>query len=197
MTIEAIQTCAIVVGRASEIEERGAYFTHDATGVPLLVVRDMRDRVNVMLNVCRHRGTRLVETPRGVATTFVCPLHAWTYDLEGKFMSEEATLPRFRSAVRHGFVWVVPSLRVRVDLEAWLDAIDADLAPLALESRAIVSRETLSGTWDDLRARREALFLWPTSILTRDGERVVHASIDRADGDTVTWIETILTACER
>src|SRR5438067_2276962 len=98
---------AVILGRASDVAERGAFFTHDATGVPLLVVCDLRDRVNVMLNVCRHRGTRLVEATRGIATTFVCPLHAWTYDLEGKFMSEEASLPRFPSAVRQGFVWAV------------------------------------------------------------------------------------------
>ena len=36
-----------------------------------------------MLNVCRHRGARIVDQPCGRLKRFVCPYHQWTYDLEG------------------------------------------------------------------------------------------------------------------
>ena len=57
----------------------------------------------------------------GMATTFVCSQHAWTYDLCGRFGTlpisrcsagvrrDESALAALPCEVRHGFVWVVPS----------------------------------------------------------------------------------------
>jgi len=153
----------VILGRASDIAERGAFFTHDATGVPLLVVRDLRERVNVMLNVCRHRGTRLVDAKRGVATSFVCPLHAWTYDLEGQFMSPEAALPRFPSAVRHGFVWVDVDART-IDVAAALGDLDARFAALRVDEWRVESRSEREATDPEMRGVKDAFVIEETSI---------------------------------
>src|SRR6185295_8701017 len=38
-------------------------------------------------NVCRHRGTRLLETPSGrLSRSIQCPYHAWTYALDGQLI---------------------------------------------------------------------------------------------------------------
>ena len=43
------------------------------------------DGINAISNVCRHRQAIMLKG-RGHAKNIVCPLHRWTYDLEGKLL---------------------------------------------------------------------------------------------------------------
>ena len=50
----------IIVGHVSQLASAGDFFTHDETGVPILVTRTRRGAVKAFMNVCRHRGARIV-----------------------------------------------------------------------------------------------------------------------------------------
>src|SRR5918994_2496558 len=69
-------------GRADQAAERGSFFTCDAGGIPIVVVRDDEGTLRAFLNVCRHRGSLVCEG-EGRRETLQCPYHAWTYGLDG------------------------------------------------------------------------------------------------------------------
>ena len=70
-------------GIASEIAVRG-YVTVNAGVHRLFVVRDDSGKLEAFHNLCRHRGTELLEgSGRLEAARIVCPYHRWTYRLDG------------------------------------------------------------------------------------------------------------------
>ena len=81
----------VIVGRVDEAPEPGTYFTTELDGEPLLVVRAKDGKLRAFYNVCRHRGTAVVEEQCGTAVRFQCPYHAWIYDLEGKLVRAKHT----------------------------------------------------------------------------------------------------------
>ena len=69
------------VGHEGMAAEDGDRFAAAAGDVPVLVARD-GETVRAFLNVCRHRGSQLVEGS-GNGKSIQCPYHAWTYGLDG------------------------------------------------------------------------------------------------------------------
>jgi phenylpropionate dioxygenase-like ring-hydroxylating dioxygenase large terminal subunit len=146
----------IIVGRTSDLPGGGSFFTHDSSGVPILVTRDVGGRVHAMLNVCRHRGTRLVTEESGSGVkSFVCPYHAWTYDLCGQLghiplsrcfptlERDESALVELPCAIRHGFIWVIPRPSRRGEsftVSAWLGDFDEDLTAFELDKHIVFER---------------------------------------------------------
>ena len=78
----------LCVGREEEIAKPGDYMTHSVMGEPIVIARNTDGRVNAFYNQCQHRG---VEVAEGAGNTrrFMCPYHAWTYDLTGQLVGAQ------------------------------------------------------------------------------------------------------------
>ena len=69
-------------GHTGQLARAGDYFSTRAGDVPVVVVRDHDQTLRAFLNVCRHRGSQLVEGS-GRRESIQCAYHAWTYGLDG------------------------------------------------------------------------------------------------------------------
>src|SRR5437868_11056109 len=103
------------VAASASLASPGAWLSLTHIGVPLLLVRQETGRVQAFVNVCRHRGARVVPEGSGSeARAFVCPYHAWTYRPDGGLRAvpeafgfpclrqEEAGLRRLATVERAG-----------------------------------------------------------------------------------------------
>ncbi|MEO1263284.1 MAG: SRPBCC family protein [Bacteroidota bacterium] len=128
----------IVVGAAGQLKNVGDYFLHDLTGLPIMVVKGKDDKIRAFLNMCRHRGVRLLEESSGhIKRNIVCPYHAWSYDTAGclkgifhpqGFEGVDASthsLIELDCWVRLGMVFVVPNmdLKGKINIDEWLQEV--------------------------------------------------------------------------
>jgi phenylpropionate dioxygenase-like ring-hydroxylating dioxygenase large terminal subunit len=71
------------VAHESEVAEPGSFKTHFVGREPVIVVRDRKQQIHVLLNRCRHRAATVCEHKKGKTASFVCPYHGWSYALDG------------------------------------------------------------------------------------------------------------------
>ena len=67
----------------SELPEKYDFRTFDHVGLPLLTIRGGDGKIRSFVNVCSHRGAKLVNDVSGNAQQLRCFYHHWTYDSEG------------------------------------------------------------------------------------------------------------------
>jgi Rieske 2Fe-2S family protein len=94
-------------GHVSSIPRPGDYLVVDLGSESVIIVRTAQSEartaqgeVRALLNVCRHRGSRLVAGRSGKAQSarLTCPYHAWTYDLDGHLLAARQMPDSFRRA---------------------------------------------------------------------------------------------------
>ena len=83
----------LCVGHASRIPDPGDYFVFDFADESLIIVRSAGDEIRALANVCRHRGSHVCYDKEGHSRVFVCPYHAWSYNLDGSLRSARYTSP--------------------------------------------------------------------------------------------------------
>jgi Rieske 2Fe-2S family protein len=77
-------------GHECEIPHAGDWFRHDIGRDSVVVARGRDGAIRAFHNVCSHRGARICTEERGRCQAFVCPYHAWAYDLSGKLLRDTA-----------------------------------------------------------------------------------------------------------
>jgi phenylpropionate dioxygenase-like ring-hydroxylating dioxygenase large terminal subunit len=66
-----------------DVPNPGDYMTVTIGRFPMVVVRDGKGELHAYHNICRHRGTQLLEGKGNQRHGIVCRYHAWTYNLDG------------------------------------------------------------------------------------------------------------------
>lgn len=146
-----------IVAHSSELPKAGSFMTLEYVGLPLLLTRDKDGQVNALLNVCRHRGARLVGESAGCQHIFSCPYHAWSYtstgDLRG--ISHEKpgfpgidksahALRRLPVAERLGLIWIIADQNAdEPDIDRVIDPLANDFQWLGMDQMAIAASDTL------------------------------------------------------
>ncbi len=156
----------LLVAHESEISEPGDYVTRRMGHDPVIVARDEKGEINVLLNSCTHRGTQVCKAASGNSATFVCGYHGWMFgnngDLKGvpgratlysrDFDLSAHGLRRARVGTSHGLVFATwnddgPSLSEHLgDFEWYLGAL-LDFFPGGMEIYGGVHRVTIRGNW--------------------------------------------------
>ncbi|HSL76236.1 MAG TPA: aromatic ring-hydroxylating dioxygenase subunit alpha [Candidatus Limnocylindrales bacterium] len=143
----------MVVGRAEDAPDPGTYFLAEIDEEPLLIARGRDGELRAFFNVCRHRGTAVVEEPCGTAVRFQCPYHAWIYDLEGNLVRAKHTedldafelkdfgLVSVRMETWQGFVFVCLSPETPPLVE-WLGDLPPHLARFDFSQLRVAHTET-------------------------------------------------------
>lgn len=81
----------VLVAREGDTPDPGTYLLVEVAGESLVLVRNREGRLHAFYNVCRHRGTAVVEDACGTVVRFQCPYHAWIYDLDGSLIRARHT----------------------------------------------------------------------------------------------------------
>lgn len=143
-----------IVCHDSDIPTAGDWRTLELLGESILIIRGQDQEVRAFANVCRHRGSRLVDGQAGCAKRLTCPYHAWTYAADGRLIG----VPD-----REDYPGLDPSRLglLPVELESWrgflfvrlegggpsvaamMEPYQAEVAPHRLEELRAIGRITL------------------------------------------------------
>ncbi len=140
----------VVACLSRDIPDPGSYRVFDETGVPIVVVRGQDGNVRAFLNICSHRGARLVREDSGTAKLFTCWFHGWSFDSQGKsigvpererFADTCKDLVSVPAAERCGLVFVQATPGSHMDIDAHLGTFAPELEILGLgEAEAVKSK---------------------------------------------------------
>jgi glycine betaine catabolism A len=115
--------------------------------------------VRAFHNVCRHRGSRILDDNCGSVGNLVCPYHHWTYNVDGQLLHAEnqpATFDRSRFGLKPvhvrnvaGFVFICLADEPPADFDEVAARIEPYLAPYELGRTKVAHQVDIveQGNW--------------------------------------------------
>jgi len=134
----------------SSIPTAGDYVTFDLGPESVMVLRDRGGGVRAFHNVCRHRGTRLLDGAGKCRATITCPYHGWSYQYDGTLLATPVResfpdldrrrygLKPVRTEVMMGFVFVCLAGDPPPPSTMWAPVLD-EIAPYRPEEMVPIS----------------------------------------------------------
>lgn len=142
----------LCVGHQSRVREPGDWFRFDIAGESIIVVRGRDALLRALVNVCRHRGSRVCYEAEGSARMLVCPYHAWTYDLDGRLRAARQMGPDFDVSGQ-----ALPELHLRV-LEGLIFVCFAPDPPGLESAERMLSASLRHYGWANARVAHRASY---------------------------------------
>ena len=125
----------------SDIPKQGSYITFDLVGERALIIRDEENKIRAFHNVCRHRGSRVLDSAEGMCKSVIsCPFHGWSYNLDGSLRgaAKSSTFPALdrekwglkplEMEIWHGFVFVRFKPGLQPSVANLLDRFDEEVS---------------------------------------------------------------------
>ena len=194
-----------VVCHESEIREPGEWRSLEYLGESLIVIRGDDGEVRAFANVCRHRGSRLLDGAGGCVKVVTCPYHAWSYARDGRLVgvphrneypglrTEELGLKPVALERWHGFLFVT--------LEPGAPSVAEMIAPYAdevalyrFEDLRVIGRVTIRQrplNWKTIADNYSDHLHIPighpglTRLFERNYKIEAESHVDRMEGDLV------------
>lgn len=150
----------LYAGHISQIPNKGDYFLFDIGEDSLIICRDRKGVVRTMHNICRHRGARVCEEPKGNSRAFICPYHGWGFGLDGSlkaardmhdvngFDFDDFSLKKVRMEIFQGMIFVNCDPDAP-DFAGPLSNIEAQLGAYDLENAKVAEAKTyhINANW--------------------------------------------------
>jgi Rieske 2Fe-2S family protein len=139
----------IAVGLECDVPEAGDAQVIELGKSSLILLRDDDEAVRVYHNVCRHRGSRLLDAGSGPAiiSRLVCPYHQWTYELSGELIHAPHMGQDFDRSCHSlkpvnfvsvgGLIYVCLSDNPPVDVAHLIETMEPRLAPYDLRNAKV------------------------------------------------------------
>ena len=150
--------CWLYAGHISEIPAVGDWFLFEMAGESVIIVRSSEAEISALINVCRHRGSKVCLASRGRSKKLVCRYHGWSYDLDGglfsaahmheNFNKSEIRLKKIHTEMLEGMVYV-NFAEQPAPFEPVREALTGCLRPYRLDQAKVAHRKTyaINANW--------------------------------------------------
>ena len=148
----------LYAGHQSEIPEVGDWFLFEFAEESVIIVRSGEDEINALLNVCRHRGSRVCVEQKGCSKLLRCRYHGWSYDLQGRlraaahmpdsFDRSSIGLKKIHAEVLDGLIFI-NFAEEPGDFSSVRDGLADCLRPYRLEDTKVAHRQSypIAANW--------------------------------------------------